>query len=311
MHSCTPAPGRYDALAALPDAALLQAIRALYAAPSKPVEDAALAAALRGRVLPVPVPGGTLLVELGDWTSLLIVRMGGWEPHLGRLCARLVTAGQTVLDLGAHSGAYTMLLAQLVGPDGRVVAFEPHAPSVELLRAALGAAPNVVIEAAAVSDREGTASLFAWQPNEGGPSRYAGADRMLHSLVRADGYGAAAEVALVTLDAWAARTGLARADFVKIDVEGAELAVLRGARRLLGAEGVRLLLELHAEELVASGASVGDVLEELDLQGFVVFDIVPAGDRILLGPLAAGQAPTTHHVLAQRGGEAFEVSLVR
>ncbi len=304
----------FEELRALPDEALLEALRALYRPGRAPPDEAALCGALRGRELAVPVPGGRLWVDLGDWTSLLVVRLGGWEPHLRRVCERLLGAGQTALDVGAHSGAYTLLFAGRVGAAGRVVAFEPHGPSAGLLRRSVEGLAQVQVVEAAVSDREGSAELLWWSPGEAGAARdwrYSGADRMLRSLHPAAGYARSGEqVAVTTLDAWAARAGLGSAGLVKIDVEGSEEAVLRGGRVVLGAPGVRVLLELHPGELPAAGSSVAQVLAELRAQEFDVLDLVPAGDRIAALPLAKGALPRSQHVLAQRGaGDGFEVAL--
>jgi FkbM family methyltransferase len=302
----------FDGLRALPDEALLQALRALWRPGRAPPDEAALCEALRGREVAAPVPGGRLWVDLGDWTSLLVVRLGGWEPHLRRVCERLLGAGQTALDVGAHSGAYTLLFAGLVGPAGRVVAFEPHGPSAALLRRSVEGLGQVQVVEAAVSDREGNAELLSWRPGAGTDGRYGAADRMLRSLLPAQGYAPSGErVAVTTLDAWAARAAQGPVDLVKIDVEGAEEAVLRGGRALLAAPAVRVLLELHPGELPAAGSSVEQVLAGLRAQGFDVLDLVPAGDRIAARPLAADALPRSQHVLAQRGaGDGFEVSLV-
>ena len=301
-------------LRALSDGALLAALRALYRPGRAPPDEAALCEALRGREVAVPVPGGGLWVDLGDWTSLLVVRLGAWEPHLRRVCERLLGAGQRALDVGAHCGAYTLLFAGRVGTTGRVVAFEPHGPSAALLRRSVEGLAQVRLVEAAVSDQEGSAELLWWSRGVAGEARdgrYHGPDRMLRSLFPAQGYAKSGEqVAVTTLDAWAARTGEGPVDLVKIDVEGAEEAVLRGSRALLAAPGVRVLLELHPGELPAAGSSVQQVLAELRLQGFDVLDLVPAGDRISARPLSKGALPRSQHVLAQRGaGEGFEVSL--
>lgn len=303
---------RLPALRSLDDTALLAALRALYSPGAPAVDEAALCAELRGREVAVEVPGGRLWVDLGDWTSLLVVRLGAWEPHLTRLCKRLLAPGQTALDVGAHSGAYALLFASCVGPAGRVVAFEPHGPSVALLRRSVAGLSQVEVVAAAVSEHEGRAELFAWNPGDKvSEGRYSGSDRMLRSLLQAEGYGAAGEeVPVTTLDAWAAQSGCASVDLVKIDVEGAEEAVLRGGRGLLSRGPVRVLLELHPGDLPAAGSSVAQVLAELREQGFEVLDLVPAGDRIEARPLAPGALPVSQHVLAQRGGGGFEVSLV-
>ncbi len=290
MTGCTGLPG-------LDDASLVRAIENLYA-PGAPEQDVAqLCRALAGREVALAVPGGVVQIDLGDWTSIMMIRLGAWEPHLAGLARALVRAGDHVVDVGAHVGTWTLLLASLVGPGGRVVALEPFEPSAIRARTAVlaaGFADRVRVITAAVGDRVGRASL------------YGGTDTMLSSLVRGEGAAAAPaiEVAITTLD----ELGDEPVDFAKIDTEGLELAVLRGARRRLGRGDPELLVELHAEQLAALGSSQAAVFDELAAQGFTVFDLRPEGTELIVQPLLAA-APTTHHVLARRDPTPFVVPL--
>ena len=290
----------YDrVLRELDDAPLLAALRACYAPGALP-DEAALAAELRGRIVDVPVPGGALRVDLGDWTARLIVRLGGWEPHLARLARRIVRPGDLAVDAGAHVGAWTLLLRSLVGDAGRVVAYEPLPRSAERARQATAGRAEIV--EAALGAAPGRRPLYAYR----GP-RYAGADSMLCSLVAGDGYSPVAEVQVTTLDA----ADLPRVDVLKIDTEGAELEVLRGARATLGrSPEPRLLVELHPVELAAAGQAVTDVTAELAAAGLAVFDLVPDGATLAARLLPPGQAPTAAHVLARRDPTPFAVSLL-
>lgn len=277
----------------LDDASLVRAIEDLYA-PGAPEPDvAALCRELAGREVALAVPGGVVRVDLGDWTSIMMVRLRAWEPHLSGLARALVRPGDHAVDVGAHVGTWTLLLASLVGPTGQVVAFEPFEPSAARARAAVlaaGVADRVRVITSAVGDRVGRAAL------------YGGSDTMLSSLVPIE-EARASDVPITTLD----DLGDERIDFVKIDTEGLELAVLRGARRRLGGGDPKLLIELHAEQLAALGSSQAAVFEELTAQRFTVFDLRPEGTELIVTPLKGG--PTTHHVLARRDPTAFVVPL--
>src|SRR5262249_37993601 len=72
-----------------------------------------------------------------------IYLLGGFEPRSIRLYSRLVKPGATVLDIGANVGAHTLPLARLVGPSGRVVAFEPTQYAINKLRANLDLNPTL------------------------------------------------------------------------------------------------------------------------------------------------------------------------
>lgn len=286
-------------LSALDDPSLIRAIEDLYAAGVPEPDLEALCRSLAGRELSLSVPGGTVRVDLGDWTSIVMIRLRAWEPHLSGLAMALVRPGDLVVDVGAHVGTWTLLLGSLVGERGHVVAFEPFGPSAARLRVAVLAAGHVgrvrIVEAA-VGDRAGRAPL------------YGGSDSMLRSLVLGTGYTAdtAADVEVTTLD----ELGLHALRFLKIDTEGLELAVLRGGRALLASCDPSILIELHAEQLAAQGNSSAEVFAELRAQGFTVFDLRPEGYELLVQPLIDERAtPTTHHVLARRDPSPFVVSL--
>jgi FkbM family methyltransferase len=150
--------------------------------------------------------------------------------------------GQTVYDIGAHYGEYAVLLAALVGPQGRVVSFEPDVAAQPVLRENLqlnGFADWVRVESCAISDTESTQTLFARH----GDSK--------SSLVRSGLGGSASDadverydVAVVRLDDYVQSSGLPKPDLIKLDVEGAETNVLRGASETLRS-GTVIVCELH------------------------------------------------------------------
>jgi FkbM family methyltransferase len=162
---------------------------------------------------------------------------------------RYVRPGQLVVDVGARRGLFTAYLADLVGAEGMVEAFEPFPPNVAALRRLFSGRPQVRVHAVALSAAARTATLAV--PLEG---RHP--DTALGSLEPCHGGRAAVtvEVACRRLDDL-----LARRDrpvrFVKCDVEGHELAVFRGATGILTADRPVVLAEIeqrHAAEPVAT-----------------------------------------------------------
>jgi FkbM family methyltransferase len=262
--------------------------------------DPGLMAWLAGRVIAVPAHGRLLMVDLGDWTSWLIIDQHGWETGLTDLCLRAIKPGDLVLDVGAHTGGHTVAFATRAE---RVVAFEPVPANVELLRLTLAVnelEANVSVEPLALGDRTGRASLHAYAPS-GAAARFPGASGMLHSLVAAGDYaGRGIEVALTTLDDWSAANGVSSVGFIKIDVEGAELMILRGGRALLGrSPRVKLVVEVHPAELRAAGARVGDVLDLLRAEGFGLYQALAGRGGLELHTLE-GHDLLGHHVMARR-----------
>jgi FkbM family methyltransferase len=161
--------------------------------------------------------------------KILRILCGTYEPEQTRLFRDYIPAGATVFDVGAHVGYYTLLSSVLAGNNGRVWAFEPNPANHGFLRrhVALNHCDNVSIENAAVSDRSGTAS-FAFGTGSG------------TGHLAADG---ALQVRTLRLDDFC-REHDVRPGFVKIDVEGAEMAVLRGAEDVVRSRPV-IFLSTH------------------------------------------------------------------
>ncbi|HKV06871.1 MAG TPA: FkbM family methyltransferase [Thermoanaerobaculia bacterium] len=182
-------------------------------------------------------------------------------------CRRLVRPGMTVVDVGAHIGYYTRLLASLVGPSGAVYAFEAHPENFALARRNLGerSGGHVHLFNLAAGDEPGRVRLHL----SPGSSN--------HSLV--SGYTedrGTIEVECVTLDSFLAGCGVGAVDFVKIDVEGAEPRVLAGMSRLLAASPrAALLIELNPRALACGGSSAEDLLERIGSLGFEPWIVLP------------------------------------
>lgn len=164
---------------------------------------------------------------------------------------RLLAAGGDFVDVGAHVGLYGVSAARLLGERGRVLLFEPNPVSRRQLteNLALNACDNVVVSAAAVSDKPGRAALHAPQYGDASWSS------LTEGLFTDD---ETIEVDTTTLDTEVQRHSL-RPSLVKIDVEGHESSVLAGASALLTIRPA-LLVELwptRAEEVVSSLRSLG------------------------------------------------------
>ena len=198
------------------------------------------------------------------------------------LLRRGIRPGDTVLDVGAHHGQYGILMAAFAGPTGTVVCFEPDPYARSGLGRNVALNPDLRpprVEALALSDAEGEATLFS----RGGNSQ----SSLARSAVE---FGAAHEAEAVTvpterLDGYIARTGLATPSWVKIDAEGAEIRILRGASDLL--EGpTHIICELHPY----AWPEFGTTFEELET---IVADagrrmVVLGTDRPVVAPAEYG-----------------------
>jgi FkbM family methyltransferase len=171
-----------------------------------------------------------------DWQLHRSFAYGSWEPEVVQSIQDHVHSGMRVLDIGAQSGFYSLLLSRLVGPAGMVFAFEPLPANFRVLEEnlRLNGIQNVMIRQEAVSDFSGNIS-FEFPREE--VSLIAG------PLLESDNLGAF-QVPAISLDDFVRQTGQP-IQFIKMDVEGAETAVLRGAVQTLKAFRPAMVVELH------------------------------------------------------------------
>ncbi len=213
------------------------------------------------------LPGGEIVRILPAY------RYTKWNPieyHAFKACLK---PGGVVLDIGANAGNYSLLFGRCVGPTGKVFAFEPAPEAFAGLvrHIQLNALDSVVFPLqAAVSDQPGEASFIA-NGFQGG-NRLSGLDEAIPAEV-------AVRVPCVTVDDFCAAKKIAP-DFIKIDVEGFELAVLRGARQIIQSAGgdLALFVELHPGLWPKLGWSRQDLESELAQQGLQVEPWKSTGD---------------------------------
>jgi FkbM family methyltransferase len=156
------------------------------------------------------------------------------EAQTMRRFAALVRSGDTVFEVGGHIGFIAQFFSKKVGTYGQVHVFEPGQQNQQFLRQNIARCRNCAHIDAAISDKTGKAMFF--EENVGGFMNSLDAEFAPSSnIAESQGVGlqiTPREVQTTTLDAYAVRHGLTP-NFVKIDVEGAELAVLRGATATL------------------------------------------------------------------------------
>lgn len=165
---------------------------------------------------------------------------GYWETWLTQFMARLVRPGWTVADIGANYGYYTLLMADLVGAGGRVVAVEPNPEAAALLRRSVFlngfGAWTAIHEVAAGAEDGGTATLLVPRAMTGGASISDVAALSLPDIVEH-------RVPVATLDALLADE--ARIDFLKIDVEASEERIIAGMERIFARGRPPMVLEFN------------------------------------------------------------------
>lgn len=176
----------------------------------------------------------------------------------------LVRMGDVVIDVGTNVGEVLLNLAKRVGTSGRAIGFEPNpATRAACLRnIRLNEFASIEVHGVALGDQPG--ALLLGRPSEGNR----GADR----VVSAAQSGIAIEV--TTLDRFVKDAGLDRLDLIKIDVEGFDLNVLRGAERTVDRFKPVLFVELSDLNLREQGDSASDMLRWLEQRGYHSSDAV-------------------------------------
>lgn len=244
-------------------------------------------------------PGGKVLASLDDYVGRAIFYAGDLDRKITWICKRLVRPGDVVLDIGANVGLVSLLLSQLVGKEGKVHAFEPNPRLQAMLGQSFAQAPhgNIKLHPVALGETEGRLSLHIPQGNFGAGS-------LVHWKEAANCQ--VFEVEVKRLDDLFHEAGGGGIRLIKIDVEGFEAPVFRGAFRVLRE------LQPHAIlfELNDVGGFLADqpVVQVLAEAGYGFFAVPQCLLRMRLKrlDLAANPVVTGHDLLAVPRGDRYE-----
>jgi FkbM family methyltransferase len=204
--------------------------------------------------------GETFVLHRGNQLSELIYLEGAYEPLETQIVAKAIQPGDVVLDLGANIGYFTALLNSLVQPNGQVHAFEPGRGTFAKLEATrrLLKLARSVLHPEAIGDTIG--QIDFWSSTSGSDAQQNTVrNAALGRHLRRD------RVDATTLDAFTVelqRQGAPAVAFVKCDIEGAELSMLKGATRLLNSTNPPIwLIEHNRSALADHGATSAHLLQ--------------------------------------------------
>lgn len=219
----------------------------------------------------IAVPPGHLVAR-----SLMA---GRYEEDTTALVQRLVQEGMTVADVGAHIGYYALLASHLVGPRGRVYAFEPDPETYRyLVRNVQQNGCRNVTTVPKAAYRESATLAFAFTP--GG----------IESHLGADGPQGLVQVEAVRLDEFFAQEGWPPLDLLVMDIEGAEAAALEGLHETAArSPALRCIIEFAPDKMAAQGATPQGLAAALLALGFQHGYVI--GTRLRPFSLAAGLPP--------------------
>ena len=207
-------------------------------------------------------------------TPYVLLEQENWFEDEFAFLNGCLGAGAQVVDIGANYGLYSLSLARVAGPSGRVWSIEPASQTAAYLRKSveINALDNITVIRKALSDKPGTARLSVETNSE------------LNAITRGASGGATEEVQLDTLDSLAAEHGWSGVDFVKLDAEGEEERILEGGAGFLRSANPLVMFEVkHGERMNLQ------LVEKLAAAGYDAYILVPG--LALLAPFdAAGAA---------------------
>ncbi|MFM5924089.1 MAG: FkbM family methyltransferase [Novosphingobium sp.] len=191
-------------------------------------------------------------------STSIYMKRDHYEPELLAV-ERLIEAGSVVLDIGGSFGIFSLFMAHFAGPTGRVHTFEPGQFSFVQLQGNVAMntiSDRIVLHNAAASDRPAMLQLF-----------HIGDAPVTFSVGGADGI-AAEEVPAVRIADHLPAADAARVSFIKIDVEGYEIAALEGARPILEGRKPAIMFEVSVDALRRQDQTPADVFAYLAAFGY-------------------------------------------
>jgi FkbM family methyltransferase len=210
---------------------------------------------------------GKFTGDSSDMLSQYVYFFGFWEPLVSRLIRERLSAGQTFVDVGANTGWYTVLAAQTVGPTGRVTSIEASATNFLWLKENVrtNGLGNVRLVNEAAWSSESELSLFQ------GPPSHSGVSTVVASFAEDQHCDPAGWIRARPLSSLLNQEEISTVRVLKIDVEGAELEVIKGLEPVLDSapNNMEVFLELNPHQY-----DVNEILLPFRRRGFRAY-IVP------------------------------------
>jgi len=216
-------------------------------------------AKVSNRFIEVPIKwfaNTEIFLPLGTDSTINTFVYSEYEPTEMFWASQYIKKGDTVVDLGAHDGLYSLLFSELVGEHGKVISVEPNPSQISRLKdtARFNEITNVEIVSEAASDSVGIAEMHVSSKQHSGHSTLGGfiySDSSSNEVIA---------VSTNTLDNIFVKHKLYNVNFIKIDIEGYEIRALRGMARILSEYNPVILCEVLDEALELAGGSRKELL---------------------------------------------------
>ena len=213
----------------------------------------------------VEIEGRKMFTQNNDGLALSIFKI--YEPNQTKIVKKYVHEGDVVIDVGAHVGYYTLLMAQLVGKNGKVYSFEPDPANFELLKKSveINGFENVVLIQKAVSDTTEKIKLFLGD-NDSAINRIY--DAKLGDAKKS------IDVESITIDEYFKENDKLF-NFIKIDSEGSEAKIINGMEKFLTKNRKLIMMtEFFPFLIKKSGDEPKQYLKSLENSGFELYNIL-------------------------------------
>lgn len=210
---------------------------------------------------------------------------GFQEPHIVNFFINNLKNNKVFFDVGAHFGYYTLFARKIMGDDCKIISFEPSPIPFKFLRKNIEINKlqnNIKAEQLLISEKKSKCNLY-----------YSGFGGTKSSFKKSTGLFYKKELEAISLDDYCSQVKL-YPDFVKIDVEGAELLVTKGARSLFVNNTPNMLIELHYSQLRAD--EIKEIISILLHAGYKIYSLFPNNNLCSLRPFSFDDAP--NHIYA-------------
>ncbi|TXD41660.1 FkbM family methyltransferase [Lujinxingia vulgaris] len=243
-------------------------------------------------------------LDLNEHMGSQIFWRGFYSGPQIALLRHLLEPDHVFIDIGANHGEFSVVAARQV-PRGRVVAFEPNEAIHRRLRFNIesNGFENVTLSTSGLSDEPGVARIYQAAERFDDGTTHLG----LATLYPTERRGQVVqEIELTTLDTFVKDAGLKRVDLIKIDIEGAELAALKGADEVLTGFRPNIILELNQGTCKSAGYTMDDLLDLLASYGYTFFEIAADGQTFALKALDRRRLKSFQNIVCVRPARAEE-----
>ncbi len=220
--------------------------------------------------------GLKIKADLDEWIQQHIYFLGSWDERGLKFLKNLLKENDVFFDIGANIGAYSLVASKIVGPGGKVHAFEPVSAVFERLEYNIGlnGLNNITANQNAVYQTSEVLELFV------SAKQNAGMSSIFHHDTES---GKVEKVQAISIDEYVEKENIRKIDLVKIDIEGAEFFALQGMKKSLKRFRPVILMEVSAEVLNNTNIQGSEILDTMKDLNYSIRRIFPCGNTGEIG----------------------------